>query len=661
MNLKNAIKKNEKNIIKVFISILILVLLVLYAIAAYNRYIVNRTKRERPQSSINFADETDVKNICLNSEDVIKQWFVGDHKGISLIRLRAPKNVEGKVSISLNEEKDDKILQTWDVKLSEEIKLKLDKKIYNSNNKSYYIKVSSRSDKGLNLLMSKNNENRAFSCFKNNNKIEGTLLFEIIPNKKNYDILKYEFWFLFSIMLVSIFLILLFSYIRDRMKIEWIFLIFMVTFGLCYLLVLPPFAAPDEPRHFVTSYYNSNQILGIKQSKTDTYVICREEDDDSICGITIDRETYRAVLTKLFKTSNKTKINSRLFLGKLIEESMFITHLPQALGITIARLLHFNYITTIYMAQLFSLIFYTIMVFFAIKIIPVGKYILFVISGFPMVMQEATSCGYDIIIMGMVFFFIAYIFNIIYKREKITLKNCIIIMLLIILFSPCKLVYCVVPLLVYLIPTTLFINKKQAYIYKNFAFLCGVIVAMICNMNAVTGNTSGTKYIEWANEEGYTVGYLLCHISKLFNIIITTLYEKVTFYIEGIIGNGLGWYDISIPVDLTIASAVLIIFAINNNQTDIDISLKHKALYLLIAAISVSMTCASMLLAWTPISYNIIEGVQGRYFLPILPLILLCFADKKRYNMNNRNVIIIGNFVVNYMVVVRVFQTVIMR
>ena len=35
----------------------------------------------------------------------------------------------------------------------------------------------------------------------------------------------------------------------------------------------------------------------------------------------------------------------------------------------------------------------------------------------------------------------------------------------------------------------------------------------------------------------------------------------------------------------------------------------------------------SMMLAWTPISSKVIQGVQGRYFLPFLPVLLMSLKN----------------------------------
>ena len=43
----------------------------------------------------------------------------------------------------------------------------------------------------------------------------------------------------------------------------------------------------------------------------------------------------------------------------------------------------------------------------------------------------------------------------------------------------------------------------------------------------------------------------------------------------------------------------------------------------------------AMALAWTPQGYNVIEGVQGRYYIPIIFLLLICLQNSKIYLKEN--------------------------
>ena len=44
---------------------------------------------------------------------------------------------------------------------------------------------------------------------------------------------------------------------------------------------------------------------------------------------------------------------------------------------------------------------------------------------------------------------------------------------------------------------------------------------------------------------------------------------------------------------------------------------------LIIVAVSIALVCMALLLDWTPITTYTINGVQGRYFLPVLPLLFI--------------------------------------
>lgn len=48
---------------------------------------------------------------------------------------------------------------------------------------------------------------------------------------------------------------------------------------------------------------------------------------------------------------------------------------------------------------------------------------------------------------------------------------------------------------------------------------------------------------------------------------------------------------------------------------------------LVLSFCTVILIIMSMFLTWTPQSYSSVEGVQGRYFLPIFPLLFLVFRN----------------------------------
>ncbi|MEI3183727.1 MAG: DUF2142 domain-containing protein [Lachnospiraceae bacterium] len=70
----------------------------------------------------------------------------------------------------------------------------------------------------------------------------------------------------------------------------------------------------------------------------------------------------------------------------------------------------------------------------------------------------------------------------------------------------------------------------------------------------------------------------------------------------------------------------------------------------------------SMLLAWTPVTSNVINGVQGRYLLPLLPMFLLSLKNDRvvRTDWDDRPLLFVMAAMDLY-VVLRLFSLVCLR
>jgi len=70
----------------------------------------------------------------------------------------------------------------------------------------------------------------------------------------------------------------------------------------------------------------------------------------------------------------------------------------------------------------------------------------------------------------------------------------------------------------------------------------------------------------------------------------------------------------------------------------------------------------SMLLAWTPKSSNMVQGVQGRYMLPLLPVLLLTLKNQKvvRTGTDDR-LVLYTMMAADVYVILRIFAVVCLR
>ena len=102
--------------------------------------------------------------------------------------------------------------------------------------------------------------------------------------------------------------------------------------------------------------------------------------------------------------------------------------------------------------------------------------------------------------------------------------------------------------------------------------------------------------------------------------------------------NTLGYNLMFIVLDLVLAVPAFGIFALTVCLGALSIRNGDEALYLtggqklwilFLAGVCLLGLMTAMLVGWTPLSSQVIEGVQGRYLLPLLPFVLLTAKSRR--------------------------------
>lgn len=662
----------NKNVIYKGAGLLSLILLMLVCSCfTYYNYIIPASQRVDTAPVIDTIASEDNNELYVNSGVKTYQTFGGNRYGISAIRIRVKvddNQKRGSLVFKLVDESNNITVSEWNRKISKIntdgiLTLKLKKQIKDSSGAIYRLYIESLETEKNSVSLYKSEED-VFSdgvLFKEDKAMNSDILFTVLPAKvNNHFILKYYkcvIAFLITAMIVIWFIV----FIGEKYDIKTVFLVFTLTFGMAYLLVMPAFSAPDEIAHFATAYRRSNQIMSVDGDNDVDYALCRQTDViKRELDYTTTLETYRYIRSTLF-TRNTNKDNAVFTRAKVLQNTPAVAHLAQATGITIARLLNLSDVALCFLGQFFAFLFYTVLTYFAIKIIPVGKQLIFAISSFPMTMSIIPSFSYDPIIYGLSFLLIAIIIRLIYSVEKVTLKDCIICLVTSLLLAPCKMVYSFISLLVILIPDRKFKNKKSANLFKIITVVASIVYAFISNASAVADSSSGVKMIEWAGAQGFTLTDLLSDIPGTINMYLMTIHEYMGDYLNTMIGGELGWLNVVMPMDIIILSLIVLVLSLREERvkriTDIQ-KVVYVCDFLLIAA----LICTSLLLGWTHIYSNVILGIQGRYFIPILPLLLLPFVGAtKKEEINARKWVIMGACIVNFFVILRVFEINVLR
>ncbi len=459
----------------------------------------------------------------------------------------------------------------------------------------------------------------------------GDLAFKLIGNSNDSEFITY-FYIVLAVFILALLLSAYYIIFIRRSKIEKVYITTAMLIGTLYMILLQPGTIPDEGGHIDTAYTYSNVIM-LKGFKTDNGGILKRKDDVTNWYLVTkpSMDTFKELFAHMKLIAENTEL---VEVSNIFIETAPYLYLPSSLGITLARILRLGTVPLFYLGRLFNFMFFIFMTYIAIKKIPFGKIILFVVSLYPITMQQAVSFSYDAVVNGLAFCFIGYCLNVAYCEKMPTKKDLVMLCLVGVFLAPAKYIYVVICLLLLLIPKEKFQSRKNKAIYLAVFAISAVALFLAFNLlniiNRLAVQVSGIEDIP-----PYSFDYILKNPLGTLKLIVNTICVKGDFYIAGAIGL-LGWFNITLPWVIILGYIILFIFScwrMKDERQYISTSSKLLITFVIISVFILALL--SMMLIWTPNTYPYIEGVQGRYFIPIIPLVgLLCRNSSIVLNKN---------------------------
>ena len=444
-------------------------------------------------------------------------------------------------------------------------------------------------------------------------------------------------------------------------------LVALIFSGLLYMGVFTPFTVPDEVYHFEATYCLSNALMG--KGYQDDPLEMRAEDAALIDELspTLMASNYDAVrngLNEVYVSGEVVKVDtgSSFDLGSNPPQ----VRIAAAIGISLARLFGLGSYYLVYIGRIFNLIFFICLAYLSYRITPVGKNVFAVVMLLPMTQHLAASYSYDAGILALSFLLTALIMRAVYRKDLLLAKESAEILITALLLAPCKVIYSFIALAVLLVPSSRFRSRGQGICIKIGCLLIivlAVLATRLAGIVAVSGagpDASGT--LDFRGEESgyfYTVGDVISSPIKFVIMFFRTIDELGSFYLLTMVGSSLGWFqaEIEMPSFLSIALIVLLLISMVRADDDsIVLPSSLRGTGILVFCIGSAAAMASMLFGWTFNTEQLIMGVQGRYFLPFLPFLLLGLRPYAIVLKSHMNVILIASVsLINIINLTRVF------
>jgi uncharacterized membrane protein len=115
----------------------------------------------------------------------------------------------------------------------------------------------------------------------------------------------------------------------------------------------------------------------------------------------------------------------------------------------------------------------------------------------------------------------------------------------------------------------------------------------------------------------------------LTNAIARTFRDFGVTYVGQFVGT-LGWLDTFLPAPFrALYLAVLLITAVMDSAAGARLELRNRILLLALGLGSVLLLMVIAYLMWNRVGASLIYGLQGRYFIPIAPLLFLPLYNRR--------------------------------
>lgn len=629
---------------------IIFIIISMFATLSYRDVIGNASMT--PKSELIVKNEAyewgETENIPLPKGTKVEQklsMVSNEWSGFSLCISGEAENMDGYLDICLKDERGSKI-QTWvfdakDFGVAGFYAFYLDKPIEVEPRDVYVVEIESHSTGEIPITFLVSYEKTEMIHYVTVDGVEKdySLSYEIFNGGNRA--LKIFYFAVFAGIVCCLGITCLMLMFCTKKEIVFAAMAFII--GVIYMFIIPPYAVPDEAAHYVTVYAESSMLLNKPAVDENGGVIM---DADAAVFLTHDKCPSKSTYVRYFRGifNRDTDVDLERVSTRTALNMKNLGYFPQVLGVTLGRLLGANAVQVLFMGRIFAILWYCFIMYWAIRLIPeCGKNILFVIGLLPMTMQLTASYNYDSVLMGACFFLISYMLYLAYdeNKKKVEVKDYLLLMAALAVIVPLKFVYLPLLGLGLLIPEKKFGGMKQKI--RAAAFLCVFAVGslMITRLDVLVNSvTAATEAREGVTS--YTLQKCLSEPIKTAAVFVRTIENRASSYMETMIGTPLGWLEIPVSNMLISGFVLLLFMSFVQMQSD---KRKWKAAeriwVALLVLVSGFLVCLALLIDWTPDTSSVIEGVQGRYFLPLLPALLLVFQNQILVMRRNMDKVIV--------------------
>ena len=393
------------------------------------------------------------------------------------------------------------------------------------------------------------------------------------------------------------------------------------------VFINPPWQTNDEDRHFYNSWYYANGYFkpdSREKGIGNPMPVKLLEQVQRFQGIRfndksrISKQTLEDLKEVIYDKSDTVFYNNPNY------NTNPVGYIPNIIGIKLGEFYKKTPLIVQWWSRAFGLFVYLLIVFFAIRIIPVYKNVLMLVALAPMSLYQSASITYDTLCNATTFLMMAFIIKWLLQKDKVSTREIglLCVALAIQVFS--KSGYYFIPFLFLIIP-----SEKFSFSYPKIKLAILLIAILMlptftwgAYMNSFHFQGGKPLQNDFLFNPSQNLAYHLKNIPGMISDLLGNVLTQGKNWVIGCIGRfGYSYTPLPDGWIFVYAVALLGMASIDHNGS-IKLTLKQRGISALLLLASLGVIIVGLYLTITPVGARVIFGSQGRYFIPILPLLL---------------------------------------
>lgn len=387
-------------------------------------------------------------------------------------------------------------------------------------------------------------------------------------------------------------------------------LLVLLVSGLAFSIVTPVLNTPDEYVHLSRAMHIAQGDINLDnnpanlQISEDYFVIV---DDYTMPPLAVDAFEYQHSSTEVpfkgladFRTTNAY---------------WFIGYIPQVIGITLGRALNVNVGLIYYLGRIFNAICYALLAYIAVKLSGNFRQIMMLIVLMPMNIFLAASYNQDGVALGFIYVIIGLFIHYLTRQKMLGYKELVMFTALSCLIITLKLPYILLMGLLFFIPKERFSIKFPTISILLVSCLVLALTAIWFIGYQQIKSTTTLQGVGLVGQIQYFLSNPSHGLLALSKEFFLTPHRLVMLFYFGILN--LPMRETLIPI------FTFYLFVIASNLGQKQVTLRSRTGSILIGLGIICGIILVMYLTWTKIGYGHVDGIQGRYYLGVLPLFAL--------------------------------------